>query len=170
MESDYTPSSSEKFSVAQSDLRRIVMTESVVFIIIGCTSFLSLIFSSNDHLWYLICSIMYALVQVLGGLIGLVGTHNVNTKFLLLFLILVVVIAILNLLAIGVFMALSIKKLNDGLPHCSHTCDLTRFIYIATVGYFLLETLSSAVLFIFSCIAFKHTLRFYKREMFDIRS
>jgi hypothetical protein len=165
MDSDYSPNMQvEKASLIQSDLRRTIMTESILFIIIGATCYLSLIFLPRDQAIYLIGAILYGGTQIISGSVGLYGSYKVHIRFILAYLILLVVTALYTLLAIFTCIALFIKLLIEGIPSCSTTCDLTRFVYIVQIFYFVLQTIVAIVLLVFAVLSFRHTRIFYKKE------
>ena len=156
--------SPEKVSLLQTDLRRTIITESVLFMIIGVTSFISLAFLPREVLAYLIGAVMYGAIQIITGSVGLYGSYKVFIRCVLAYLVLLVAIALFNLGAIVVCAIFLIQHLVNGVPSCTQTCDLTRFVFVVVILYFILQAIVAAVLFIFSIISFKHTLIFYKKE------
>lgn len=151
-------------SLIQTDLRRTIITESVLFMIIGVTSFLSLVFLPRDILAYLIGSILYGFAQILTGTIGLYGSYKVFIKMIATYLILLVCVGLFNLVAIVICIIFLIQHLIDGVPSCTQTCDLTRFVFIIVILYFILQAIVAGVLLVFSYISFKHTMIFYRKE------
>ena len=154
----------EKVSLLQTDLRRTIITESVLFMIIGVTSFISLAFLPRDVIAYLIGAILYGSIQIITGSVGLYGSYKVFIRLILGYLVLLVAIALFNLGAIVVCFIFLIQHIVDGVPSCSQTCGLTRFVFVVVILYFILQAIVAAVLFIFSIISFKHTMIFYKKE------
>ena len=140
------------------------MTESILFIVIGITSFLSLIFLPRNSIAYLIGGILYGAIQGTCGGLGLYGSYKVNIKVILTYLIALVLISLFNLFAIVICIILFIKHLVDGIPHCSQSCDLTRFVFAVESIYYILQVIVASVLLVFAFFSFKHTLIFYKKE------
>ena len=70
----------------------------------------------------------------------------------------------MNLLSVAACAILLIESLINGVPSCSQTCELTKFIYIAAIIYYLIEIVVGLVLFIIASVSFKHTKIFYSKE------
>ena len=151
-------------SLIKQDLRKTIITESILFLILGVTSFLSLIFMPRNILVYLVGSILYGSVLLVSGGVGLYGSYRVRVKFVMVYLVLLVVSALANVMAIVACTVLLIKHLIDGVPECSQTCDLANFVFLMSVIYYVLQSIVALVLLIYSCVSFKHTLIFYRKE------
>lgn len=162
--SPLSTSSSEKEGQNQSDLRKLVLIEFLIFLILGFTSFLSLIFLPTTFSIYTIYAIAYGIILIIGGGLGLYSNYKVIVKIVRVSLGFLILIGLVNLLAIGVYCILFVENINKGMPDCNGNCSFDHFWYVAHTGYFLFEILFSIFLTIFSGIAFKHTLLYLKRE------
>jgi hypothetical protein len=164
MNSANSSSSVETTSLLKQDLRKTIMTESILFLVLGVTSYLSLIFMPHNILVFFVGAILYGAVLLVCGSVGLYGSYKVRVKVVLVYLILLVFSAVANSMAIVACVVLLIQHLVRGVPQCSQTCDLARFVFVTFVIYYVLQAVFALVLFAYSCISFKHSLLFYRKE------
>jgi hypothetical protein len=165
MDSDNFKTDPEPVKNEFTELRRILIYESIIFIIIGLTSYLSLVFLPRSVIEYLIGAILYGAIMIISGVTGLYGSYKVLLQYLKAYIFLIVLIALFNILAIVGCLTLFIRHLISGVPSSSNSSSgLTKFVYYMDITYYILQAIVALVLFIVSLFALKHTWKFYKTE------